>query len=252
MDQPSVLKFAFKTRAERDEIERRSKLFDGHPTEFNELAAFEKIDYAYSKACKVGQSPDLMDETTLIPLLKLDKAIESELSQLAHLNLSGVANLWQMCFLKVKGDHLPSPRPDFRFDPRRSHHQGPSSLGAAGDKMIEPDKGHQVTLHCIEAVPKSKPDGQDGTFVKAPKSKRKGDQDEAEVNEKGQGIDWPADPDLLAYPFFRNNSGALQMHYSAMNKPMKLINMPSPHALVPLLCENTLSSIEEWRTTWTY
>ncbi|KAI7286493.1 hypothetical protein KC345_g1194 [Hortaea werneckii] len=122
--------------------------------------------------------------------------------------------------------------------------------------MTEPDKGHQVTLHCIEAVPESKPDGQDGTFVKAPKSKRKGDQDEAEVNEKGQGIDWPADPDLLAVQaYLRGGNGCLlqspHMHYSAMNKPMKPINMPSPYALVPLLCENISSSIEEWRTTWT-
>ena len=49
MDQPSGLKFAFKTRAEHDEIERRSKLVDRHPTEFNELAAYETIDYANTK-----------------------------------------------------------------------------------------------------------------------------------------------------------------------------------------------------------
>ncbi|KAI7086651.1 hypothetical protein KC356_g4831 [Hortaea werneckii] len=104
--------------------------------------------------------------------------------------------------------------------------------------MMEPGKGHQITLYCFEEVPKSKSHGQHGTFAKARKSKRKSDQDETQDEKKGQGIDGQANPDLLA--------GALQVHYSAMKKPMEPINIPSPHPMAPLLCENILSSIEEW------
>jgi len=66
------------------------------------------------------------------------------------------------------------------------------------DKMMEPGKGHQITLYCFEEVPKSKSHGQHGTFAKARKSKRKSDQDEDEDEKKGQGIDGQANPDLLA------------------------------------------------------
>ncbi|KAI6857530.1 hypothetical protein KC343_g2328 [Hortaea werneckii] len=206
-----MIEVAFKTRAERDEIERRSKLVDRHPTEFNELAAYETIDYAYSKDINkhylritTSQSAIPTPSWRMQHARPLDKSIDSEL---AYLNLCGVANLWQMCFLKVKGDLLPTPQPDFKFDDQgcnlfvsyRSRTiadqqfadritKGGHRLAKLIDKMTDPEKGHQVTLDCIEA---------DGTFVKAPKSKRKGDQDETEDNKKGQGIDWPTDPDLL-------------------------------------------------------
>lgn len=106
MDKFSVVTFAFKTQAERDEIERRSKLVDTHSTEPNELAAYEKdLRLRYMKTSRDDffeylttlqdavpgddRSHELTRHTTLVALWKpkkpepFDKVVS---------NLSGVAN----------------------------------------------------------------------------------------------------------------------------------------------------------------
>ncbi|KAI7489748.1 hypothetical protein KC357_g2157 [Hortaea werneckii] len=131
MVQPFVIRFAFKTEAERDEIERRSKLVDLLPTEIDELAAHEKdLRLRYIKTSRddffeylktlpnvvPGRdgSHDLTDDTPLIPLWKPKK---SEPFDRLLSNLSGVANTWQRCYLeRPNGKLVPTPRSDFAFD----------------------------------------------------------------------------------------------------------------------------------------
>ncbi|GAB1735355.1 hypothetical protein NU219Hw_g2991t1 [Hortaea werneckii] len=118
------------------------------------------------------------------------------------------------------------------------------------DEMIEPTGSHLVTLHCIQESPRPKPVPQ-------------GDKDASEIV-------WPAKPDLLAlqaylpggdgflppsffsleYPFFRDNQGAIHIHALAMKTPKTLIDSRSPHPMLPMLCENTSSSVEEWAIQW--
>ncbi|RMX95154.1 hypothetical protein D0867_13599 [Hortaea werneckii] len=132
MDQPLVVTFAFKTQAESDEIERRSKLVNTHSTEANELAAYEKdLRLRYIKTSRDDffeylttlqdavpgddGSHELTEHTTLVPLWKPKK---SEPFDKVVSNLSGVANTWQRCYLeRPNGKLVPTPRPDFAFDP---------------------------------------------------------------------------------------------------------------------------------------
>ncbi|KAI7266628.1 hypothetical protein KC343_g4392 [Hortaea werneckii] len=120
------------------------------------------------------------------------------------------------------------------------------------NEITRPTESHLVAPHCIQKVPRPKPMPQ--------------------VDNCASEIIWPAKPDLLAvqaylpggdgflpsslfsleYPFFRNNQGTMHILEGAMPKRKQLINNRSPHPMVPMLCEDTFSSIEEWATQWTH
>ncbi|KAI7476554.1 hypothetical protein KC351_g9390 [Hortaea werneckii] len=152
------------------------------------------------------------------------------------------------------------------------------------DEMLEPTGSNLITLHCIQEAPRPKPvpqgdhDASETTRpteshlitphcsqeTPHPKTVPQGDQDASEII-------WPAKPDLLAvqaylpggngfllsslfsleYPFFRGSQGTMQIQAGVLMNRKWLIDMPSPHPMVPMLCENTLSSIEEWAIQWT-